>query len=243
MAPSNTATSKTPYIVDMDHAPIIIFTKIHEVIPERLQAKIVHLRDEHDRLQWLVGDLFNEIYSYVKANQVEATRADCANYLLYVMGLEDQRSYSSVLIDAATAAFYSGQARKDYSVLPFSHFRFAAGFAEQSRMVLETALNFFDQYNRPPSIKWLQRQYSAQLLHQAAEAAEPGASITPAARAATSGTYGEGPTFEGEPQGEPVERVRWHVAALRGAVARLSDVDGKIIAQIVTLCDRALDEL
>ena len=35
------------------------FRVIHAVIPERVQAKIVHLRDEHDRLQWMLGDLYN----------------------------------------------------------------------------------------------------------------------------------------------------------------------------------------
>lgn len=233
----------TVKIVNVETSPIVVFSAIKQVIPDAVQNRIIQLRDENDRLQWRLGDLFNEIYSYVRANKVEATRADVANYLLQSLGMEDERSYSSILIDAATAAFYPAKPRSDFNVLPFSHFRFAAGFGPEANKVLETAMLFFNQYGRPPSIKWLKKEFSLDLFELAAKASDPKQAITPEAQAGKIGSFGQGPDYEQEPIGGPVERVRYHVYALRNTVPALPIKNAQLVAQIVALCNDALDLL
>jgi hypothetical protein len=233
---------QVPYLIDADQSPVTVFTQIRNILPMSLQNKLQHIRDEHDRLQWIVGDLFNEIYSYVKANEVEATRGDVANYLLFNLGMENDRSFSSVMVDAATAGFYPFEARRKYAVLPFSHFRFAARFGADAGDVLKTALEFIDQYGKPPSCRWLERQYQSNLFERDARATDPGSNLTPGAAAALTGSFGEMPEFQYQPPADgPVNDVRYHVQGLRGAVVRLPEPKAKLIAQIVALCEQALE--
>lgn len=237
-----TQTSNKPgFFVDADGSPVAVFSAITRVLPLSVQNKIAHLRDEHDRLQWLVGDLFNEIYGLVRSNRVDATRSDVANYVLHVLGLEGDRGFSSVLTDAATAGFYPSEIRARYSVLAFSHFRFAASFGGDAVAVLDEAMKFFDQYSRPPSVRWLKKQYEFQTTQRAASSVEPGAAMTPEASAATMGSFGRGPDFQVSPPAQPIDRVRFYVDGLRGTVTRLPGVRGDLVARIIALCDEALE--
>lgn len=224
--------------------PRDLFVAIRRVLPETVKAKIMHTRDQHDRLQWIVGDLFNEIYVCVKANAIEATRADVSIFTLYELGMEDERSYSSVLIDAATAAFYPVEARKEFAVLPFSHFRFAASFGDQYRGVLDMAMRFMGQYNRPPSAKWLKAQYNVALAGIDEQANEPGAPLAPAAMAEISGDFGHradvAPT---PPDGERVEKIRYHLQALQSEVNALPGTLGPLVAQIILLLQQVLENM
>ncbi len=234
---------ETPFFVDAENSPVSLFSEIKNVLPLSVQNKLIHLRDEHDRLQWVVGDLYNEIYAHVRANGVQATRADVANYLLYSLGLEDERGFSSVLVDAATAGFYPSEIREKYSVLTFSHFRFAASFGENACSVLDEAMTFFDTYSRPPSVRWLKKQYQFFTNEQAAAASDPGSSLTPGASAAISGTFGRGPDWYKSGPVQPIDRVQYYVQGLKGVVPGLSGVRGDLIAKIIALCEQALETL
>lgn len=231
-----------PYTVEVEGSSEV-FSQIKKVLPMSLQSKIMHIRDEHDKLQWVVGDLFNDIMAYVRANEVEATRPDVANYLLFNLGLDGERSFSSVLIDAAAAGFWSRELREKYSVLPFSHFRFAAGFGMDAAVVLDTAMQFLDQYGRPPTRKWLEKQYHFNTLEMGANAQEPYGDLTPTASAYITGSYGEGPAYTHNPPSAPTANIKYHIQELKKSVLQLPNKPGGLVAKIVTLCEQALENL
>ena len=236
-----TTELKAPYIVDAEGS-YQVFSEIKQVLPMSLQNKIMHIRDEHNKLQWIVGDLFNDIMAYVRANDVQATRPDVANYLLFNLGLDGERSYSAVLIDAAVAGFWPKELREKYSVLPFSHFRFAAGFGTGAAAVLDTAMEFFDRYGRPPTRKWLEKQYHFNTLEMAANAQEPDGELTPSASAYMTGSYGDGPAYTHNPPPTSTANIKYHVQELKKSVVQLPNA-GRLVAQIITLCEQVLENL
>jgi len=105
---------------------------INQLREDTLNA-LLNWRDLFVKGYWEIGDLVNEEWSYVVANNIQAMKAEVQACFGEVMG----RSARTIRVYADTAEFYGKDAREKYNVLPYKHFIFAMTYPAQAATWME----------------------------------------------------------------------------------------------------------
>jgi hypothetical protein len=123
------------------------------LIPEEFQVELINLGDSSMEQSFRIGDICSTCFylnaGTPKAQIYSAIGAFCGKPSRTV------REYCSI------AEFYSPETRRTYSLLSFSHFRFAYKFRDDNwREILEYAVNESEQYGRPATVDKLIETFS-----------------------------------------------------------------------------------
>lgn len=126
--------------------PVSIFAMIRSIITENQQATLIDLREKTSAIQWQAGDLVNDLFMQVMANNMQASIMDVCCFVsdeIYSLFAP-----STLRIYAAVAKFYPVHERtEDYS---FWMYRYATRFEQQWDKVFIWADGFSDAYARQP---------------------------------------------------------------------------------------------
>ncbi len=107
-----------------------------DIVPEPYQMRLMMWRDEFTRGYFEIGDIANEI---VLLNIKTGMRVEHAQ-LYSAVGRFCGKSGRTVRDYAEIASFFPEDVRKEYDMLPFSHFRFAKSCGPKWKDVLERSM-------------------------------------------------------------------------------------------------------
>ncbi|MCK9598638.1 MAG: hypothetical protein M0R06_06315 [Sphaerochaeta sp.] len=134
-------------------------------LPDEVIDALVRLRDQIDRSSWQIGAIANLVYQWGKSAQAPGGgRYDVQKLQVYsLIGRVIGKSGRTVRWYAETEQFYRGansaHLRRDYQVLPYSHFAFARRFGREAELVLERAAALTEEQGYPPSIERLEAEF------------------------------------------------------------------------------------
>ena len=152
-----------------------MFLRIEKVVPEDVSARLESVCEIEDKLQWVKGDLVNEIWKNVQGSGVKNKRGNPYTFLdvcFFVSAkyLRFSRSFNTVKAWALTARRYSLEVRAHYrgEELPFAHFAYAAkkifdvdSSTGQKRWqdVLDHSMDQYEKLGRCISVSDLERHF------------------------------------------------------------------------------------
>lgn len=128
-------------------------TSLTSVIPQSYLDELIQIRDDMTNSYWKIGDIANAICAFSIANRLPADKMR----VYAAVGLVVGKAQRSVRLYSFISNFYPYSARKEYEVLPYYHFVLAAQFESGTRWkeVLDTAMDFIDNYGVPPTLEKL----------------------------------------------------------------------------------------
>jgi hypothetical protein len=138
---------------------------LRQAIPDNYLDELIYWRDNFDRGSWRVGDIANDLYALAVANGKTIEKYRIFGMVAQVVG----RTYRSIRYYAAVAAFYPESIRREYAVLPFSHFAYAMSMRNSRgepiyQDVLESSLAYMSERGIPPSVDSLERIFEGKPL-------------------------------------------------------------------------------
>ena len=136
---------------------------IRQEMDEQEQAEIMARGDQQSDDRWWLGDKANKWAKNIREYSLPCSIMDCYCEIAFLYG--DNVSGRTIRYYGELAAFYPEWARKEYDMLPWSHYELAMRYARDDwQDVLETAVRYMDAHNgRRPSKKWLEADLTGYL--------------------------------------------------------------------------------
>ena len=131
------------------------------LLPDELINYLIRMRDSISRDRWGLGETDSLLCAMLDDQGWRDERGELYTHehihrlLGELVGLRSSR----VRHCAACYRYYTDDQRAEYSVLPFSHFEYAAQFPELTIDILECSIRRMDEIGRPPSVEWLEEEF------------------------------------------------------------------------------------
>lgn len=150
----------------------------HEVVGKKLillemsedeQSEIMARGDQQSDDRWWLGDKGKRWAQNIKEYSLPCSVMDAYDVIAYLYA--DNVSGRTIRYYTEIATFYEEWARREYDVLPFSHFELAMRYDRENwQTTLEMSVKYMDAHNgKRPSAKWLEAALSGWLDKKNAE--------------------------------------------------------------------------
>jgi hypothetical protein len=153
--------------------PVSTFQQIRSVLTENQQAALIDLREESSSIQWQAGDLVNDLYMQIMANNVQASIMDVCSFVSDE--IYNLFAPTTLRIYSAVAKFYPVLDRASFDNYSFWIFRYATRFEADWHKVMDYVDEFCDKHARQPYEREVRAYFepAQELLNQVTPA--PGA--------------------------------------------------------------------
>ncbi len=131
-------------------------TTYNEVIPQNLQNELIAIRDSISQNFWDIGDISLMVCNYVDDNDIPVSR----DFVWRAVGAFVGLSARTVREYARVARFFNYAVRKEYEILTFSHFAFAARYEEHWKQILDFAIAEIENLGRPATVDRLEVEFT-----------------------------------------------------------------------------------
>lgn len=125
------------------------FSQIQKLVPDTILEKLQAVADADTDLCWQIGDTVNELYDYVVANNIPATKVDVCEFAAWYM--QSDRSPNTIREYARISAKFPPIIRQQFYFLRFAHFRTAAMFDGKEIDALTWAADYLSEHGVLPS--------------------------------------------------------------------------------------------
>jgi hypothetical protein len=125
-----------------------------DLIPEEYKHELMAIRERSKDDSWRIGDITNEIIAMVRARGIAVSKDEIYRQVSNECG----RPARTVRYYARIAGFYSADARMEYDILSFEHFRVATGKSNW-QAILDDAVDGVEEKGRPRTVEYIERKY------------------------------------------------------------------------------------
>ncbi len=125
-----------------------------DFIPEEYKNELLAIRDRTKNDSWRIGDITNEIIALIEASKLPISKETIYMEVSKYCG----RTARTVRYYANIAKFYPPDAREEFDVLSFEHFRVAAN-RNDWRDILVDAVDGIEKIGQPHSVEYMAKKY------------------------------------------------------------------------------------